>query len=407
MNPEEFRCFSIAWDWMFRGVTEEGICRESVASLECAILNRLNRRQSLAIPELAILQTASLMTPPESDPYLFQRPKEFPIIQRMEDGGAYAPTNNKTILRGILPSLRYVASQEDAAYQKAHAALDREDVSLTIAVRPNSWENPQVHALDPYGSSDFFCRLCSRELSNVYMHCDGCEKLLKMDFNICVYCHDEGAYKANIQMNPHSNKRRSLLNHTGKMTRNEASKCPCKNGPACKDCGFCVGCSCKCHQRFTLYSRFFKKEEVDSLLERVERIAYDDNEKERADGLSKAEAVAHRLTAAVTKPIRVVATSAKASPPADEVQGADSDGGSTKRGTKRSHQTVSASGSGRQSKRVRTSSTVDNEETAGTNGGANSREARRLKRHEHIQVPTPAKKVRRCSKSGIIVSLGK
>lgn len=48
--PAEFRCLSVAWDWMYRGVTEEGINREAVATLECAILNRQRKLQSLAIP---------------------------------------------------------------------------------------------------------------------------------------------------------------------------------------------------------------------------------------------------------------------------------------------------------------------------------------------------------------------
>ena len=61
-TPEEFLCFSIAWDWMYRGVTVEGINRETAAILECSILNRLHNRQSLAIPELAILRMASSLS---------------------------------------------------------------------------------------------------------------------------------------------------------------------------------------------------------------------------------------------------------------------------------------------------------------------------------------------------------
>jgi hypothetical protein len=33
MTPEEFLCFSIAWDWMYQGVTVEGINRETAAIL--------------------------------------------------------------------------------------------------------------------------------------------------------------------------------------------------------------------------------------------------------------------------------------------------------------------------------------------------------------------------------------
>ena len=49
-NTEQL-CFSIAWDWMFKGVTSEGINREISSILECVRLNSAHNLQSLAIPE--------------------------------------------------------------------------------------------------------------------------------------------------------------------------------------------------------------------------------------------------------------------------------------------------------------------------------------------------------------------
>jgi len=133
----------------------------------------------------------------------------------------------------------------------------------------------QLFSLDPYGNSDFFCKLCGKELSNVYMHCDGCEVLLNRDFNICVDCHEEGLYKRTIQMNPSSKKKRSLVNHTGDMIFDRSSKCVCKNGPVCPRCGFCYGCSCKCHTWFTLHRRFFNIEDENALVDRVVAVVGD------------------------------------------------------------------------------------------------------------------------------------
>ena len=262
---------------MYRGITSEGICREVIAMLECAILNRLHMRQSLAVPELALLQTARSLTKTLNNLALMDLPHvQFRIDTTKTGYSGYMPSND-VILRGILPGLRYVVSQHVSAAKKAEALKNRakNGPRVLVARRPNSHENPQAFPLDPYGNSDFFCKLCSKELSNVYMHCDGCEVLLNKDFNICVDCHAEGLYKANIQMHPLNPRRHSTTNHTGNMTYDRSSRCPCKNGPVCRQCLFCAGCSCKCHQWFTLHRRFFNVEKENSLVQRVEAVVGD------------------------------------------------------------------------------------------------------------------------------------
>merc|ERR1711862_31189 len=107
---------------------------------------------------------------------------------------------------------------------------------VTLAKRPNSHENPQKFPVDPYGNSDFMCKLCSQELSNIYFHCDGCEQLLSKDFNICIQCYSEKTYMINYQMHPMNPKRHSTINHTGGFHYDRQSRCPCKNGPVCKYC---------------------------------------------------------------------------------------------------------------------------------------------------------------------------
>ena len=48
-------CFSIAWDWMFKGVTSEGINREVSGIVECSALNQGHQLQSLAVPVTSLL----------------------------------------------------------------------------------------------------------------------------------------------------------------------------------------------------------------------------------------------------------------------------------------------------------------------------------------------------------------
>jgi hypothetical protein len=162
--------------------------------LECSILNRLHNRESLAIPELAILRMANSLTPLES----YQ-----PVaVSRVFEGEAVHNTDlhTKSILRRILPSLRYIVQQQVDALEMAKDANHLEGTSLSIEETPNSWQNPQTFSLGAYGNSDFFCKLCSKELSNVYMPCDGCENLIQKDFNICVDCHREERYKIFVQV---------------------------------------------------------------------------------------------------------------------------------------------------------------------------------------------------------------
>ena len=236
LDHSKLLCVSIAWDWMFKGVTSEGINREVSSILECARLNQRHKLQSLAIPEVALLFLA----------------ESFTAEHDQQTTGDSSFPDTKTVLRGILPGLSYVVHRHASAVLSS-----RRKRKVAINSRPNAEEDPSQYGIDPYGNGDFLCRICMEELSNVYMHCDGCENLLKKDFNICVACHSEGGYKISRQMHPFDSKRVSTLNHTGNMKLNRSNtRCPCKNGIVCIHCEFCTGCSCKCHQNFTLHYRF-------------------------------------------------------------------------------------------------------------------------------------------------------
>ncbi|KAK1736014.1 hypothetical protein QTG54_013150 [Skeletonema marinoi] len=272
-------CFSIAWDWMFKGVTSEGINRELSSILECVHLNRAHNLQSLAIPETALLflakeNVAKYNTASKNDSASLIQGRSLSA----ESTSGLEP-DPMTVLRGILTSLQYVVHRHNSAVsmskERGWEKGDKQNkwAKISVDAKPNTWQDPGTFSLDPYGSGDFFCKFCMEELSNIYMHCDGCEKLLNKDFNICSNCHKEGKYRVSFyQMHPFSTKRFSVLNHTGNMILERAARCPCKNGKPCNNCNFCTGCSCKCHQQFTLHYRFMGIDDELQLLSEAERI---------------------------------------------------------------------------------------------------------------------------------------
>ena len=268
---------------MFRGVTSNGINREVSSILECARLNQNKKVQSLAIPETSLL---------------FLARDHLALLRRIcAHNGEEMKLVSKSILKGILPSLQYVVHRHKKMTEEASTMWSKggKHVKVSIDPKPNAWQNPgninisssllylkqsftkfrnflfaDQFSMDPHGSGDFICKFCSDELSNLYMHCDGCERLLNKDFNICTSCHSSKVYKQTIQMHPFNPKRKSTLNHTGNMTQLRRTHCPCKNGPRCDTCFYCIGCSCTCHQQFTLQYRFMPVEEECELLKEVE-----------------------------------------------------------------------------------------------------------------------------------------
>lgn len=252
-------CISVAWDWMYLGTSSEGVNREVISILESAAINRVFGKMSLAIPELCVLELArkhsSIAMSVSNDSFLLPPQTQASSIESSEA---------LKVLAGILPALKVVVGQHVAI---ANGAASSERSGVQIAKRPNSWENPQLFALDPYGNSDFFCKICSCELSNIYMHCDGCENLLHKDFNICVQCHAEEKFIAKIAMHPcQRDRKHCTINHIGNTKMNRGSHCPCKNGPVCSFCNFCLGCSCRCHRSFTMHQRLLNTDDEHAVL---------------------------------------------------------------------------------------------------------------------------------------------
>ena len=83
-------CLSVAWDWMFKGVTSDGINREVSSILECARLNQNKKILSLAIPERGLITLAHHH------------------MGMLEKPDSHMSTRSKAVIKGILPSLQFV-----------------------------------------------------------------------------------------------------------------------------------------------------------------------------------------------------------------------------------------------------------------------------------------------------------
>jgi hypothetical protein len=184
---------------MYRGITAAGINREIISTLECAALNRKHEKHSLAIPELSLLQMARTIAPSLTPSATVIGIGE-PVFGNNKAASSYQPVepSMEEVCRGILPSLDFVVKKHLLALDKVKAMKGTGyGERVTLVDRPISHENSLLFPIDAYGDG-YFCKLCAMELSNVYFHCDGCEKFLSKDFNICQECHADKKYEFDI-----------------------------------------------------------------------------------------------------------------------------------------------------------------------------------------------------------------
>lgn len=64
-----------------------------------------------------------------------------------------------------------------------------------------------------------------------------------------------------------------LICLAGHFMKDRDSRCPCKNGPKCDNCQYCLGCSCRCHTWFVVNQRLMSLEHEQRLLEKVRATA--------------------------------------------------------------------------------------------------------------------------------------
>jgi len=170
LGTSEQICISVAWDWMYRGVTSEGINREIVSTLDCAELLRHHRTQSLAIPETAILHMASHFVSEyeheqeqeKSVPLSAIRGRETSFLpsqglssdyDRFGSLLSYRGPSSIDVLRGLLEPLRCIVNKHNKTIEKAkdqeRIQQEGDRMKISIADKPDTWQNPSTFALDP------------------------------------------------------------------------------------------------------------------------------------------------------------------------------------------------------------------------------------------------------------------
>ena len=160
-------CVSVAWDWLYQGVTSEGINREIVSTLECARLNRKHYTQSLAIPETSLMHMARrFVAQHEQEMAANDAEKRLPLLSFQPSNQLAVEKEDVTdesssqpplvMLKGILPSLSYVINRHKMSHEAAQEMKGTKtpegrvsEGRVSIAPRPNAWENSDAVTIDP------------------------------------------------------------------------------------------------------------------------------------------------------------------------------------------------------------------------------------------------------------------
>ena len=146
-------------------MTTAGINNELVSTLECARLNRQHETQSLAIPEASVLHMARQFVSQyeqefdtrKSPPISVKRGPFLPFLPSNSDGtesarGKQIGPSPVEVLKGIAPSLEFIVNRHSRAFEAAkqqHALQSGGRDTVSLAARPNTWENPLEFSLDP------------------------------------------------------------------------------------------------------------------------------------------------------------------------------------------------------------------------------------------------------------------
>lgn len=146
-------CLSIAWDWMNKCYTEEGMMKQNLMVYETSMVNRRNNIQSLAPHETALMSVARSMSL-----------NEFP---------------NQKVVQGLKPTLQKVLESRKDASNKIQ---DLGDSLVVVDIHSTNAEASPTH-----------CTICNYEISNLWMKCQKCQG----EYQFCLHCFNEEGYKQN------------------------------------------------------------------------------------------------------------------------------------------------------------------------------------------------------------------
>ena len=169
------------------------------------------------------------------------------------------------IVRGILPSLRYIVNRGNMETNSGRSK------KIRVSEFPDTHLSGAQSGIDPYGN-DYFCNICSHELANTYFHCYGCESLLAKDYNICIACYNDGSSAVNVEMHRRGNTAMAChFHHVGKPKAQCSN--PSKHNMKCTECNKCLNCNCTCHTVFEKRQRFYTQDRLRIMLERCTEMA--------------------------------------------------------------------------------------------------------------------------------------
>ena len=135
---------SIAWYWMFKGVTSKGIDREVASILECSELNRHHKLQSLAIPETALLFLAKENIAKNKVESRTNTGDVDCISSPFAIDDKFVP-DSTTVLRGILPPLERAVTRHNTSLEESINS----NSSRRVSIETDTSQDPMESPIDP------------------------------------------------------------------------------------------------------------------------------------------------------------------------------------------------------------------------------------------------------------------
>ncbi|RHY32669.1 hypothetical protein DYB32_002357 [Aphanomyces invadans] len=231
----------ISWEWVFQGVTPEGL--QASAKVGSAVNTAVAHYARQPPPSLSPMPFQFVFNPRNC---ILEAARQWLALSTLETT-SFGPIVSK--IRAILPVVELFVDEEQAIHRQG------DDSWFLGAHRriPNAVDR----VLPPHMA---VCRM--NELSNTYKQCLGCTVFeISPPFVICIDC-----FRMESQFEPKTGIR-SSAGHTGSLPQSQAFKersggdfpsCTCSDRVQCGLCDGCDQCSCLCHTMFATRHRLHR-----------------------------------------------------------------------------------------------------------------------------------------------------